>query len=313
VSASTKTLDEFAPEAIGALVRMESAAWDGAACTGLLHLTELIAEVCAAPHGLRPLAMPQCLRQGGREQVGDGGWRTIDGLNEVERSALEFAEQFSIEVSSISDRQRSQFFEGFAERAADLTAATFVMDFLPRTWAALDALPATTQLEVPRQPSSPTNGASIWEAIDTFSRLVVSFDTLDPVTSELVRLRGARQHQCRLCKSLRSRSALMAGAVESSFTDVDDYERGDLSPKQKAALSFTDAMIWKPGHLEEPVRRLTQHTSPEESVSLVLDITRNALNKIAVALRADQPHVADGYEIYDIDANGIPEYGLTID
>jgi hypothetical protein len=310
VSSRTTTIREFAPDAIGALVRMESVAWDGAARTGLLDVTELIAEACADQHGLRPLTVPPCLRQAGRERAGE--LRTRDGLTEVDRSALEFAEQFSLDVSSISDGQRRRFFEGFAEQAADLAATVFVMDFLPRTWAALDALSATTQLRAPRQPSSPTEGASIWEAIDTFSRLVVSFDILDPVTSELVRLRGARQHQCRLCKSLRSRSALRAGVGESSFAAVDDYESSDLTPTQKAALSFTDAMIWAPGHLDEPARRLTEHASAEESVSLVFDVTRNALNKIAVAMRADQPHVEDGIEIYDIDVSGTPVYGLTV-
>ena len=46
---------------------------------------------------------------------------------------------------------------------------------------------------------------------------------------------------------------------------------------------------------------------------LVLDVTRNALNKIAVALGADAAHVEDGIEIYDVDADGELVYGLTLD
>ena len=42
-------------------------------------------------------------------------------------------------------------------------------------------------------------------------------------------------------------------------------------------------------------------------------MTRNALNKIAVALGADAAHVEDGIEIYDIDAAGELVYGLTLD
>ena len=36
----------------------------------------------------------------------------------------------------------------------------------------------------------------------------------------------------------------------------------------------------------------------------MLDVVRNAANKIAVALGADAPQVADGVEFFDVDANG---------
>ena len=53
-------------------------------------------------------------------------------------------------------------------------------------------------------------------------------------------------------------------------------------------------------------------------MELVLDVTRNASNKIAVAFNADAPHEeaatsGRGYEIYDIDADGEPVYGLTLE
>ena len=143
-------------------------------------------------------------------------------------------------------------------------------------------------------------------------RIVPRLDALDPVTSELIRLRGARQHQCRLCKSLRSRPALLAGADEATFSEVDVYEASALPPLQKAALAFTDAMIWTPGRLEASAPRLRELASVEQCAELVLDVTRNALNKIAVALGADAAHVDEGIEIYDIDADGELVYGLTL-
>jgi len=39
-------------------------------------------------------------------------------------------------------------------------------------------------------------------------------------------------------------------------------------------------------------------------VELVLDVTRNAANKIAVALGGDAPVVEDGFEWFDLDASG---------
>ena len=47
-------------------------------------------------------------------------------------------------------------------------------------------------------------------------RQVARLDTLDPVLTELVRLRGARQHECRLCGSRRSVAAIGAGAEEAT-------------------------------------------------------------------------------------------------
>ena len=66
-------------------------------------------------------------------------------------------------------------------------------------------------------------------------RVVPALDALDPVTSELVRLRGARQHDCRLCRSLRSRTTLRAGATEADFAAVDDYADSSRHPLARAA------------------------------------------------------------------------------
>ena len=142
--------------------------------------------------------------------------------------------------------------------------------------------------------------------------MVARLDGLDPVTTEVVRLRGARQHQCRLCQSLRSRSALVAGADDDVFAAVDDFATSDLTDAQKAALALTDALIWTPAHLPEVVLAdVRAHLTPAQAVELVLDGMRNAGNKIAVALGADDPNVSEGIEIYDINPDGTLSYGLA--
>ena len=88
---------------------------------------------------------------------------------------------------------------------------------------------------------------ALWDALVSFARAVPRLDALDPVTTELIRLRGARQHRCRLCQSLRSRPALLAGADDATFAAVDHFDTSDLPPDQRAAIAFTDAMIWTPG------------------------------------------------------------------
>ena len=70
---------------------------------------------------------------------------------------------------------------------------------------------------------------------------------IDPVTTEIVRLRGATQHDCRLCKSRREGSALDAGGSESLYDQIEYYETStELSDRHKAALRYTDALIWTP-------------------------------------------------------------------
>jgi AhpD family alkylhydroperoxidase len=188
-----------------------------------------------------------------------------------------------------------------------VVVAIYLGDWVPRVRQALDALFAPSDWSAP----VPAEGDR-WAAIEELQLVVARLDGLDPVTTELVRLRGARQHQCRLCQSLRSRSALVAGADDATFAAVDDFAGSDLSAAQQAALALTDALIWTPGHLSvDVVADVRSHFTPAQAVELVLDVMRNAGNKIAVAFAADAPNVDDGVEIYDINADGTLSYGLT--
>ena len=46
------------------------------------------------------------------------------------------------------------------------------------------------------------------------------------------------------------------------------------------------------------------------ALEIVLDVARNAANKIAVTFGADQANVAEGVEYYDVDERGELVYGL---
>jgi len=309
-------LTRVATIAADALDEVVAAVWCEADRWERLDLVELVGLMAAGQQGLRPLTVPEGLH---RRRAGPGDAdpsSAVDALTASDRALLDFALQFSVDVSSVSDGQRRDLFRLLGDQAPGFTAAVFVMDFVPRTRAALAAL-AGDGSEGARPgrgaPGAAPQDLQIWDALGAFIREVPRLEALDPITSELVRLRGARQHQCRLCASLRSRPALVAGADEELFTLVDNYEHSSLRPAQKAALAFTDAMIWTPGRLDAAAHRLAQLVPSDQRVELVLDVTRNALNKIAVALGADAAHVEDGIEIYDIDAAGELVYGLTID
>jgi alkylhydroperoxidase family enzyme len=291
----------YAPSAASALDAVQSRMWQG----DLAALLAKAASVCSDNLGL-PALTP------GAPAPATSGLSADD-----EQRALAFAEQLTIDVSAVSDEQRQGLIDQFGAQVGDYVQGLWVVDFLPRAWAVLDAIfgPSAAASEGEGAGEADGDGApgdSLWDAIMEFIR-VVPLLGLDPVTSELVRLRGARQHQCRLCKSLRNRSAIVAGADEDMFAAVDNYETSGLSPRHQAALALTDAMIWTPAHVSASVvEQIRQHFSPAEAVALVLWVTRNASNKIPVALAADEANITEGVEIYDIDETGDLVYGLTV-
>ena len=298
MTSGADTLRRVAPGAADALDAVVGALWAAAAASGTTAIVALAAERSAGLLGLDPL------RPTGRHA-------TVAGWDGDVGTVLDFATQCTLDVASVTDEQRAGFLAATGPLAGELAAALWVVDVLPRTRAALDALFGDGSWPDPTADDVP---GGLWGALDGVVRVVPALDALDPVTSELVRLRGARQHDCRLCRSLRSRSALRAGATDEDFAAVDHYAESDLSPLARASLALVDAMVWTPGHLDPAVvSALQAAATPAQQVEVVLDVTRNALNKVAVALAADAAHVEDGVEIYDIEPDGSLVYGLDPD
>jgi alkylhydroperoxidase family enzyme len=239
-------------------------------------------------------------------------WPTSLHYDAVDRAVLELTEQFVIDVAGITDDQRSRCLGDLGDQAFGVVQALYVFDHGLRVRAALRQLygvragAAVDVGEVPR-------GAApdLWSSLDEWMRAVARLRALDPLTTELVRLRGARTHDCRLCRSLRNVRAVTDGADESTFDAVDHYERSALTERHKVALRLTDAMLWTPTDYPAGlVEQVHAHFTPEESVEIVLDVARNAANKIAVAFGADQANVTEGVEYYDVDERGELIYGL---
>ena len=206
-----------------------------------------------------------------------------------------FAEQFGVDVSQIDDELRAGFLDATGRSAFTAVQAIYVDDFWPRVLAVLDVA----------EPPAAAPTAELWPALEEFMREVARLDALDPVLTELIRLRGARQHQCRVCRSRRSVAALDAGADDATFAAVDAYADSDLPPATRAALALTDAMIWTPYAVPSGViDEVRAHLAPEQVVEVVLDVARNATNKIAVALGADAASVTEGVELFSTDADG---------
>lgn len=236
----------------------------------------------------------------------------IDGSSETEMVVAAFTEQFAVDVTGIKANQRSRFLKSLGDSAFRTAAAIFVADFVPRVWAGCEALGLRRR----------SNGAvASWDhdsdpvdaLLNGFVPAVARLRELDPVTTEIVRLRGATQHNCRLCKSLREGNALDAGGSEDLYSQIERYESADgLGVAHKAALRYVDALIWTPSRIGSDVAAgVRKNFTEKQAWELTLDVMRNACNKIAVSLGADAPRVADGTERYLIDADGQTVYADT--
>ncbi len=230
-----------------------------------------------------------------------GAARTALDIDLTDPRVENFEDQFGVDVSVIDDDLRRRFLEATGPTAFEVTQVIYVDDYWPRiAVTGGEVLGGGTWIG--GRADEPTD---LWPLLEEFMRQVSRLDSLDPVLTELVRLRGARQHECRLCRSRRSVAAIEAGADEDVFAAVDAYAESDLPAATKAALGLTDAMIWTPYVVPlKVVEDARAHLSPEQIVEVVLDVARNATNKIAVALGADAAAVSDGVELFRTDADG---------
>jgi alkylhydroperoxidase family enzyme len=250
----------------------------------LADVNAAVREVCASTVGMPPLPA---------ESTG----------GPVDPMVTEFAEQFSADVSVISDAQRAAFADLLGPKAFGVAMMIFIADFVPRAQAGLSSL-GVNGGSAPAEWDHKTDPANY--LLDEFLPAVGRLRDLDPVTPEIVRLRGARQHNCRICKSLREGAALDAGGTESLYDGIDHYESSELSERHKAALRYVDALIWTPASVDGS--GLRSHFGEAEAVELTLDVMRNACNKVAVALGADAPRVESGTERYLLGVDGQPVY-----
>jgi alkylhydroperoxidase family enzyme len=230
------------------------------------------------------------------------GWPSAPGLSATERACVAMAEQFALDVGSTTAAQRAALSDVLGTGAYGYVQVLYALDAGVRVRRALGQL---FGVEPPPSAATRRDGTTLWTALEELMRVVARMGTLDILTTELVRLRGARAHGCRLCKSRRHVGVIEAGAHEETFDQIDWYESSDLSERHKVALRLTDAMIWQPTAYPSDLPLQVRSTfTPEEALEIVLDVSRNAANKIAVALGADQSNVADGFEYFDTDERG---------
>jgi alkylhydroperoxidase family enzyme len=228
----------------------------------------------------------------------------VEGVDEHDRVVAAFAEQFAVDVTGIGENQRTQLLSTLGDNAFRTVVAIFIADFVPRVWAGFEALSMGRHGERVVEWDHDTDPTDA--LLNGFIPAVARLRELDPVTTEVVRLRGAAQHNCRLCKSRRETSALDVGGSEDLYGQIEQFESAEgLTDAQKAALRYVDALIWSPSNIEAEVAAgVRKHFSEDQAFEITLDVMRNACNKIMVALGADAALVTEGVELFAVDADG---------
>ncbi len=111
---------------------------------------------------------------------------------------------------------------------------------------------------------------------------------LDPVTTEMVRLRNAHLQGCVVCSNLRYATARNAGLDETGVSKVWDYESSDLPERQKAALRLADAFVIDFGQVKPELAQASRVDLTEsEIVEVGISMFRFSLNKVRVAMHTD--------------------------
>ncbi|QIG44613.1 hypothetical protein G5V58_19125 [Nocardioides anomalus] len=165
----------------------------------------------------------------------------------------------------------------------------------------------SSRIPLPTDPSVPKYGTPVDFAVAAFAAAVVRQRALDPTTTELVRLRCARVHDCRLCQSVRN---VEAGEVDESLaTQVDHHETSVLSERHRVALRLTDAMILDPSAADEALRADARRLFTETEIAeLLLDVVKWSQQKASVALRIEVAP-REGLSELSFDADGQARVG----
>lgn len=237
-----------------------------------------------------------------------GNYFGSDRFDERERECLRFVEQFVLDVSGVTDADRSALRRVLGDETERFVTSLYITEFSQRLEMMSSLLLGEAGPESAPLSEACSSDVEPRLALANYQDAVVRGNALDPVLTEMVRLRCARTHNCRICQTLRLVDALVAGADEEMAAKIDFYEKSDLSERTKVALRVTDAFITRPDTLPDAsVTEARSMFSREELAELCLDITKWSTQKIHVALGTD------GADRLPIDENGVSYFQFAGD
>ena len=162
------------------------------------------------------------------------------------------------------------------------------MSTIPRVSSAIFGEPAHFGTVLAHQPQLATRFAQLYGAF-------WASDVLSARVKEICRMRNARITACAFCRQVRFAKPLAAGLGEAVIDDItDDYPRSaKLTDAEKAALRFTDALIFDPALFDETARRaIERHFTREQFAELTLGVMLFlALAKVLITLGLEPDHL----------------------
>ncbi len=314
----------LAPEAVDLLDRTNAWAWR-AVPPPLLELLRLrIAALIGHDDGLRRrVIVPGSDGPTEAKIARLDRYYEKDAFAPAERDCIEFVEQFVLDASGPMSGYLARLEGHFPDGVRGFVTAVYVVEFTQRLEMVSAALLGGTVQAPARwplvgEPAVAEAAPELQQSLRDYQRAVMRGSALDPVLTELVRLRCARTHNCRICQTLRLADARVAGADDAMTAKIDFYETSDLDERAKMALRITDAMITAPTALTDAVIAQARALfAPPELAELCLDITKWSTQKIHVALGTDGaealPMNADGMSFLSFAADGRPaDFSATL-
>jgi alkylhydroperoxidase family enzyme len=151
----------------------------------------------------------------------------------------------------------------------DAIERTQAMSTKPRVQSAIPGEPAHFQTVLAHQPI-------LAERFGVLYAMLWQSDVVPARIKEIARMRNARISECGFCRKVRFDKAVVEGLDEKVVGDItDDYAESDkLTGAEKAALKFTDAIIFDPGLMDGDAKaNLKAHFTAEQIAELGMAVT----------------------------------------
>jgi alkylhydroperoxidase family enzyme len=238
----------------------------------------------------------RCVAAGLGTETGTGTPDTADAPEAV--ALAELANQFTRNVADRRPAVVAVLNERLGRRGTrDLVEAIYVFDQAARLSIGQRRLFGPGEFAEPTARIAAAGPAStIGEANAGFHHAVMRLDQMDLATTEIVRLRAGRYHDCRACCSLRLVQDGVPLVAEPLAARIPAYQDdAAFTPAQRAALRYADAHMTDPSRIGPALAdELRAHYTPAQIVELSLDVSAWNYQKVLVALDLDRPASPDG-------------------
>ncbi|MFK7828633.1 MAG: carboxymuconolactone decarboxylase family protein [Congregibacter sp.] len=235
----------------------------------------------------------------------------------IETAVLRLAEQFAVNVDGISEDDIAVLTRALGKDVLNaLVNAIYLMDAALRLEQVVPVvLPDADGTATPLAAGVSDSSSEVEQMEDVISTSIADFaatavlaDEVDIITGEMVRLRCAQIHNCRLCGSLRQRRALDEGLDEDMVERVSRYEQGGVREDVVAALHLVDTLIMLPADANAALRvELHKHYSPTQIAELCFDVVKWSQQKALVATQVDAAPW-EGIHVLDFGEDGHPVF-----